>query len=295
MKKVNVFLVGVFFVFCTSVTAQTIKKVDGFFDNLYVGSLTTTSFSLDSTFPDYNATTSIRIGGLKKIQTKVGELMLAGTYDSNLGTIPTIRWQMPILSWLDIQVGLMPKPICFLNRPLPVSAGGHFEPPSLGVIPGSGLGSNLIFKINDANTGYAGVYRSLNGQAEYQLGYKTELQGWEISTAFNFDLDSIFGGSLRLKSQWIDLTIFKNQEYTSSLLLLNLRNGISPYASMYFQEKDYAEIRLNPDEHLEVGLTKTLSKKWEKLPFSVNALFGAGYVVLPEKFFNVYFQFYIEI
>ncbi|MCF7820482.1 MAG: hypothetical protein K9M44_03375 [Candidatus Pacebacteria bacterium] len=292
----------IFTISLSSIQAQEKESVDGFFDNFYVGSLTITSFPMDSTFPAYNPSTTLRIGGLKKINTKIGEFLLAGTYDSNLGTISTVRWQLPITSWLDIQAGLMPRPICFLNRPLPVSGASHFEPPSIGVIPGSGLGSNLIFKINKVNTGYAGIYRGHAGQAEYQLGYETEVQGWEIFASVNSDIDSIFGGALHIKSQWIDFTIFKGHEYTSALAVATLKGGIQPYASMYFQERECAPrvptktgYEVCPDEHLEVGITKTFTKNWERLPFSANALIGAGYVILPEKVFNVYFQFYIEI
>lgn len=302
MRKVKLLITASFFLFLASFSysQETLKKSDGFFDNLYLGSLVSSSFTLDTAFPDYKAINSIRLGAVKKFSTKIGEFYISGTYDSKLGTFSTARWQLPIFPWLDIQAGLMPKPICLLNRPLPVSAASHFEPLSLGLIPASGLGTQAVFHIDTLNTAYAGIYRGSKGQAEYQLGYTTKIQGWEISTAINTDTDSIFSGSLRLKSKWIDFTVFKSKKYSSGFFLLNLPNKVSPYVSMYFQEKSYNEIlpiSYGPDldEHLEIGLTKTLSKKWEKLPFSVNALFGAGYVVLPEKFFNIYFQFYIEI
>jgi hypothetical protein len=262
------------------------EKEKSFFDAFYLGSLSSVQFK---GLNEYEGVADIRIGAAKSFDLPLGQFNMMAVYGPGY-SINQAEWSIEATNWLTINTGYTIRPIT-LHRPYPPTAGSHFEPPSLGKIPGGDLG--LYSKISpfQGHDFYLGVYNQ-DGSPEYNLAYQvTDLQGWNLAISGYSDLDTIQGVAVSMASQWSSITVFNSNEWTSFLLAGKLNNGLEPYLTAHF-DKD----NTNTDQDgIEIGLVKNFSQKWESLPFKVNALFGVGYILLPEKQLNFYFQFYIDI
>ncbi len=283
MKKAMI--MAIIIVASMSLIAQETEEI--FFDAFYLGSLSWVQFN---SLNDYGGHADIRLAAAKKIDLPLGKLNMYGIYGPGY-SINQVRWSVKTTSWLTVDVGRMSRPITFLHRFYPPTAAAHFEPPSLGKIPGGSLGVNSKLSPFSGHDLYLGVYNQ-KGRPEYNLAYRiTDLQGWDLAISGYSDLDTIQGIALTMANQWSAITVFSSNEWTSFFLTGKLNNGLEPYLTAHFNKDNTSTIH----DNLEIGLVKIFSQKWDHLPLKFNTLFGASYTLIPEKQLNFYFQFYIDI
>ncbi len=276
----------VIMVLALSLNAEETEKQKSFFDAFYLGSLTWVEFQ---GINEYDGQADIRIAAAKEIDLPLGKLSMYGVY-YNGHSINQVKWSIETTNWLTVNIGRMSRPIT-LHRPYPPTANSHFEAPSLGKIPGGDLGINTKISPFQGHDIYLGVYNQ-DGRPEYNLAYRViDLQGWDLAISGYSDLDAIQGVAVSMASQWSYVNVFNSNEWTSFLIAGKLNNGLEPYITAHF-DKDNTS---SDHDNIEIGLVKTFSQKFESLPFKFNALFGAAYILVPEKQVNFYFQFYIDI
>jgi hypothetical protein len=266
------------------------QENESLFDALYVGSLHTMHYDYDQN--NLTNLSGFRLGVLKYFDLPLGKIQASATYDHGLGcSMNTLKWQIPVLNFLKIEIGSFTRPIT-LHRPMPPSAASHFEPPALSVIPASAIGINSIFTISSGHNLMLGVYESPNKKIELNGAYRiTDLQGWNINISAYHDLKKRYGIAISGESSWVYTNFFKSEEWTAYLLCVNLPNDVSPYLTANFAEKN----NLKGEDNLEIGLTKTFKKEISFLPIKANILIGPGIGLIPELYFNFYFQFWIDL
>ena len=172
----------------------------------------------------------------------------------------------------------MGRPIAFLNRPNPVTAGAQFEPGGLSAIPGSGIGVLLAQKVNGGNL-YGGVYYlSKEKLPEYNIGLK-----YKSYTLGGFYSDRNYGiaGTIKVPDLLI-LTLYHESTKTNSGFVEVVLGDLgAPYVSVIYDRKEKLW-------DSEIGWTKEYSI--EKA--YVLILIGLGY--MPEaKVLNLYFWIHL--
>ncbi|MFA5838512.1 MAG: hypothetical protein WC849_01040 [Candidatus Paceibacterota bacterium] len=213
---------------------------------------------------------NLRLAG----QFEVSNFVFRGVYTSENKNLFLAWWDAQIEN-TTVQVGFMGRPIAFLNRPSPVSAGAQFEPGGLSVIPGSAIGGLLTQKISDTKV-YGGVYYLPNEKLpEYNIGFSND-----VSSVGYFFSEKSFGvaGTIKIPDLLTLTGYIESLKTTSGFLEVVLGGLGAPYVSVVYDrnKKVYDS---------QVGWTK----KWKvKEKENVYVLLGLGY--LPEaKVLNVYF------
>ena len=327
MKKVVFFVIVSLFLMNNISWAQTADSLslinevsvdaetdNGFFDDLYLGSLMAGSFHNDQYGnPSYNTNINLRVGAAKNFILPVGEITLMGTYD-NAGEgiyMSQVKWHMDINKTISVRAGAMSRPICFLHRPWPPTPASHFEPPALAVIPGGSIGAGIDIHINDNNTLYLGSYQAKEYYNEINLGYAVTLnEGWSwtlagsYATAAKFDYvdwnDWNVASSVHKKDH-LDITVYAGEEIGtttySAFINICLSNGICPYFVGVYRPNGlagaYRPNSFDKNQNLEIGFTKTIDTGHKLWNTEASVLVGAGYVRYPVPSFNVYLQFYL--
>ena len=268
-------------------TSATVTEVEeNFFQNLYVGSLNSTMFNSSG----YTATSSLRIGAAKDFALgKKLNLRLAGVYDNGLGcTINQANLDFNIKN-IKIQAGLMARPIT-MHRPYPPTGDSHFEPPALGKIPGSSVGINTVTSLDNGDQLLAGLYEG-NGHFQLNAGYFHKLDKGSLRVSGYYRNLNNAGIAATLKNNsGSQATAFVSDEWASLLLIGNVKDYFSAYLTTHFDRYQGTD-----HDNLEIGITKNFFKELNIEGLKANALIGAGWVMIPEGTFNVYFQFYFDI
>ncbi len=296
MKKIAIIIACLFAVVLTT-SAQTNAEIaavesnpnietENFFQNLYIGSLNSTMFNSSG----YTATSSLRVGAAKDFALgKKANIRLAGTYDNGLGcTINQVSLGFDIKN-VKIQAGLIPRPIT-LHRPYPPTGASHFEPPALRKIPGASIGVNAVTSLNNGDQLLAGLYEG-NGRLQLNAGYMHKLDKGSLRiSAYYRNLENAGIAATLKNNSGSQATAFVSDEWASILLIGNVKDYFSAYLTTYFDRYEGTD-----HDNLEIGITKNFLKELNIEGLKANALIGAGYVIIPEQTFNVYFQFYFDI
>ena len=203
---------------------------------------------------------------------KISDFCFRGIYTSENKNFLGAEWLKNFSDYTSITLGYMARPVTFLNRPHPISAGAQFEPPSLGVIPGSAIGGLLTQKFSGGNL-YGGVYYLPNEKLpEYNLGFSNDVGSFG---GFFSERNSGVAGTVKFSG--LTLTgYYESIKTTSCFMEVVLGDLGAPYLSIVYdrKEKTYDS---------EVGWTR----EWE-VDKNIYVLIGLGY--LPEaKILNVYF------
>jgi len=167
----------------------------------------------------------------------------------------------------------MERPIAFLNRPSPVSAGAQFEPGGINVIPGSAIGGLVSQKISDVKV-YGGIYYLPNEKIpEYNLGFSNDVGG--VGYFFS---EKNFGvaGTVKIPDLLTLTGYYGSIKTTSGFVEVVLGDLGASYLSVIYD-------RNSKIWDSEIGWTKEWGVKE-----SAYVLVGLGY--LPEaKVLNIYF------
>ncbi len=225
--------------------------------------------------------TSIRIAGeMKMILSNSTDLFLRGVYSSDNSNLGQFWFEERGI--FTLRFGYMARPIAFLNRPMPISAGAHFEPPALAAIPGSSFGA-LALKEFDGFSVYGGVYtKGLDPEAN--AGFKFMFLGTEIKAGSFLNLNTsdkgIAGG---FKNPVGQVIVYRTESTTSFFWTVNLGDVIDPYVTIVSKKNS---------NNSEFGFTKTL-KVSNQYTNDLYGLLGLAYN-LENKAVMMYVWMYID-
>jgi hypothetical protein len=244
--------------------------------SVYAGYLTCTTYD-DSLNVD-NAT-DWRVGGIIELPTKIGTIKAYSIFNNDLCftgySLKTGNWEF----------GKIARPIT-QHRPHPVSAASHFEPASIGAIPGNGLGVEYLTRPGNTNVRVA-VHETKNAdnQSIPEIGCSAQWRG--IVRLSSYTNEDVIGFALSYDYKSLSTTIFANTDST-----------ISNFINYYVTEKTavFSDFVYNPlgVEKYELGMTVDASGMIESVP--LNILLGSGIVyrdpdvdpAFPELSFNLY-------
>ena len=226
--------------------------------------------------------TSIRIAGeMKMILSNSTNLFLRGVYSSDNSNLGQFWFEEH--GMFTLRFGYMARPIAFLNRPMPISAGAHFEPPALAAIPGSSFGA-LALKEFDGFSVYGGVYtKGLDPEAN--AGFKFMFLGTEIKAGGFMNLNTsdkgIAGGFQNPVGQVV--VYYTGSRTTSLFYSVNLEGVIEPYITIVSKDRNSSS---------EVGFTKTI-KVSNEYTNNLYGLLGLGYHI-ENKALMFYIWMYVD-
>lgn len=188
-----------------------------------------------------------------------------------------------VQSFGTFQLGFMPKPIAYEMRPSPISPGGHFEPPSLTVMPGSGSGLMFSSDIPDGCIMAGTYYLDASQSIEYNFAVSKRL-----SPSAEVKLAGIWsrinkGAALSMSLDKTSFTCFASTDSIVSAFLSVAGPVVDPYISVVYS---YQNGR-NDFNNFEFGWTKTCNM------MKVNALIGLAYEWKPIARINCYVQVYL--
>lgn len=246
----------------------------------YLGVLYTGSYDGDGAITHFS---SVRLGGKVLAPAIFGtEFQAEAGYD--LSPTKSISFGKFVLRGTTpagmVSVGWVTRPIAIYMRPTPISAGGHFEPPSLAAMPGSGLGTTLAGTIGGMAFQAGPYWIPTTKSVEWNAGAKWDAGFFEMRIAG-------FVGKLRKGFA----TSFIRKEATLTTFVDSDRNvtGFFEYRAPWFSPY----ITGNTDgtfenwKHLEIGWTKLYQG-----PNGVKALLGMGWQY-HTKLVNAYVQIYL--
>jgi len=231
----------------------------------YVGSLTQSAYNVVDSKNYLN--TTWRAGVEMKFQTGIGEFSGFSVFNSSLNIF---SWTWNPVKYLYIGHG--GRPVTYLHRAHPVSPGSHFEPRSLGIIPGSA--PNVRICVPTKNSSYHfGVWQYKNATGdrmpEVNLG---------ISRNVGSDIKSIISGYYNRKKCGgvITLTNGRNQimlhgnseEIISSFCNVYLNHVLATYVDMVFENHKVTKY--------EIGTTWDWSVETGNIP--IKGLLGLSYI-----------------
>jgi len=213
-----------------------------------------------------------------------GSFSMRAVYNTNEKNIIQYWYDQQITSSASLRFGYSARPIGFLNRPNPATAGGHFETSGTNMIPASATGVTLSKKINESISLYQGVY----------YNQQKKLPEISIGSSLRGISNEIKGGVFLNKEQWGVATTIKNSAfsvtgyYESEKIVSGCLEIYTPIIDPYFVI-NYDRKR-NIKNDMEFGFTKSFSL--DSFQRGMNYLFGAGYNAI-SKTGNVYFWVYI--
>ena len=158
------------------------------------------------------------------------------------------------------------------SRPLPPTAGGHFETWTEAQIPGGSIGAKATYKFSDKVVGLG--INERGGEAEYQARFSSEhleLNGYysvfnkRVGASTVIKADRLYGVVAYENIPASDLLPEKNLLAAFANFTLDKKNKIDVYfdAGYQFQNDKF--------ERLEGGFIKNFSSKW------VSGLIAMGY------------------
>lgn len=243
---------------------------------LYSGYLTVTTY--DQALNVINGT-DWRIGGAIELPTTIGTIKALSVFNNNL-SITGYSLQMGRL-----QFGKIARPMTY-HRPWPVSSASHFEPASIGTMPGSSLGIDYFLQGKITNFRIAiHETKNTNNQSIPELGLSGQLKGVvRLSTCVNREIVS---AAASYNGTRLSTTIYG----TTNSTLTNFINYYIDEKTALFSDFVYCPQGI---EKYEVGITTDLAGIIGKTP--ANILLGGGIVyrdpavdpMLPELSFNLY-------
>lgn len=261
MKKLTLF-VTLLFLISVPIVGQELTKH-------FAGVLYTGSYDRDLKV-SHNA--NLRLAG----QFEVSNFIFMGVYTSENKNLLLAWWNAQIEN-TTFQIGFMGRPIAFLNRPSPVSAGAQFEPGGLSIIPGSTIGGLLTQKISNTKV-YGGIYYLPNEKLpEYNIGFSNETGG----IGYFFSEKSLgVAGTIKIPDLLTLTGYYESVKTTSGFVEVVLGDLGAPYLSVVYDRDDKIY-------NSEIGWTQ----EWP-INKSAHVLVGFGYI--PEaKMFNTYFWIHL--
>ncbi|MEK7512751.1 MAG: hypothetical protein AAB601_00965, partial [Patescibacteria group bacterium] len=197
-----------------------------------------------------------------------GTATLRAVYRSNGSAAGHFFLTVPIKGETEFRVGHMPRSVS-TQKPHPVSAGGHFEPPAKQAIPGAAGGVGLKF-----GGGTVGVYYNQTRNAvEWNAGAATRVGDISAEVA-GYLHRYTWGGAVTVSAPVGTFMLF-NEHAVTAAGFLEIK---TPLGAPYFTEVwDYQKKKHN----LEIGVTQGFSTS------SFPVLLGFGYKPI-EKLFSVY-------
>lgn len=196
-------------------------------------------------------------------------------------------------------LGVKARPICFLNRPHPISWGNHFLPKSKSVIPTSAP-MFLAEYVTQSYGVYLGNYFINKDKFEYNYGLvkkdiwflkEISLSGY-IGNYKNYKSQTSSGSVINIKADKMEIMGF----YANNLLDKGTTKSFLTGYGFLPQTTLYLSI-LNEDnkwKQVELGVIKIFSEQLKYM--KVNYLFGAGYYYSEEQLnsLNFYFQIWLD-
>ncbi|MEK7465609.1 MAG: hypothetical protein AAB631_02420 [Patescibacteria group bacterium] len=176
-------------------------------------------------------------------------------------------------------IGQISRPITAFLRPAPFTPGGHFEPPSLAAMPGSGTGFVLSYQ-NSILAFQEGIFYLPSGktiEANAGLSYTTV---WGNINVAGFGSYIRKGIAFGVEQKELTLKCFIASDSVTTGFCKYRTEWCTPYVTANYNKVDHSF------DHLELGWTKTY-----KGPDGMGVLIGMGWQY-HTKLTNVYVQIY---
>lgn len=261
---------------CVLFSVNVFAQDENVITRMYAGYLTYTTY--DENLNVANGT-DWRIGGAIEYPTKVGLIKAYSVFGDGF-SITSYALKMK-----GLQFGKIARPITF-HRPWPPSAGSHFEPPSVGAIPGGSLGAEYFLGNQLADLRVA-VHeaKDANSQSIPEYGISSQLYG---SLRFSANGNSEISG----------IAATYNGEKLSFTTYMNSDSVFTNFMNYYVSEKvavfsDFNHCPAGISKY-EAGVTVDATGYVKSVPLDV--LLGTGVVyhdpavdpTLPEWTLNLY-------
>lgn len=206
-----------------------------------------------------------------------------GIYNQQGTSFGQIRFHKAFSDLISLDLEHWGRPIAVYFRPVPVTAGGQFEPSSLNNIPGTASGLTLALTSKAIESRLGTFYLPADKTIEYNGSIKIIFK----ETALQF-------GALYSKVNWgfatgIISKYFTAKNYIAQDIITNfvcVNTKISPYVDLVYDKSS------KQMQKVEVGFTKDYSIK-NALKLNTTILFGAGYQIKPQKLFKLYLFIHI--
>lgn len=174
----------------------------------------------------------------------------------------------------------VPRPITMLFRLAPITAGGHFEPPSLAAMPGGGTGFRLSQKLENLSVIVGGYHLNSNRLMEMNIGLELKTEYGTVKFA-GFSSDIRKGIAVGYENKNLTLRYFAADDSITTVFCEYKTKLCDPFITGNFDKVTHSF------DHLEFGWTKTLQG-----PNGVKALVGMGWQY-HTKLTNLYVQIFI--
>lgn len=185
-------------------------------------------------------------------------------------------------SVVDIAVGYALRPIGAAMRPAPLTGDGHFEPPSLAVMPASGTGLRLGKQLwNNGPSVMAGLfYLAPSRSGEWNLSVRQKAGSVEfLAAGYTSRIRS--GIAAKVATDYATVTAFTTSDSLFTGLIVVPTKVCDPFVTVNYDRNTHRPL------NLEVGWTKVFA-----LRDGFHALVGMGYQQ-HSRLLNMYVQMYL--
>ena len=273
MKTSSILLFFLLFAVVGHSTAQDSMKINAsYLGVLYTGTYETTNWGItnaatlrggvDGSFPlGSGFEFGFRAGAEMPTNLAFGKAQLSKTFGA-----------------VKVTTGYTARPITLIMRPMPLTPGGHFEPPSLAAMPGAGTGT-MVSATNGIGTVHVGsFYLPATRSMEWHVAFAVSNPKFVDYKVALFTGQAKTGVAFSLERPEATITSYVASNGPSSLFLEARTRWCAPYFTVNYT----GEV-----EHLEVGVTKTLQGL-----NGISGLIGAGWQH-HSKTLNIYVQAYL--